>query len=140
MLKKSNSNESLIHLLKNNDNTISTKLSKTVIMATRIQIKQKLQRALTFEIKKVNKALVNNKMQSDIEITDVIFIEPKIIIPEDIDKDDFEKATEIDFEWTPIRLNKAGESSIHYCNGNANVVYENNEFNVNLNIYSIKSR
>ncbi len=109
-------------------------------MATRIQIKQKLQRALTFEIKKVNKALVNNKMQSDIEITDVIFIEPKIIIPEDIDKDDFEKATEIDFEWTPIRLNKAGESSIHYCNGNANVVYENNEFNVNLNIYSIKSR
>lgn len=82
--------------------------------------KQKLQRALTFEIKKVNKALVNNKCNQILKITDVIFIEPKIIIPEDIDKDDFEKATEIDFERTPIRLNKAGESSIHYCNGNAN--------------------
>ena len=118
---------------------VTFKKIKHDIMATRIQIKQKLQRALTFEIKKVNKALVNNKMQTDIEITDVIFIEPKIIIPEDIDKDDFEKATEIDFERTLIRLNKAGESSIHYCNGNANVVYENNEFIVNLKITSIKS-
>lgn len=99
-----------------------------------------MQRALTFEIKKINKALVNNKMQSDIEITDVIFIEPKIIIPEDIDKDDYDKATKIDFERTPIRLNKAGESNIHYCNGNANVVYENNEFIVDLKITSINSR
>ena len=109
-------------------------------MATHEQIKQKLQRALTDEIKKVNRVLVDNQMQSAIEITDVIFIEPKIVMPEDIDKDDFEKAKKIDFVNAHIRVSKDDMSLLYYCNGSANVVYENNEFIVDLNIYSIKSR
>ena len=109
-------------------------------MATRLQIKQNLIIALILELKKVNQALVDNQMQSKIEITDVIFIEPKIVIPEDIDKDDFEKAEKIDFENALIRVSKSELSLLYYCNGNANLVYKNNEFSVDLNIYSIKSR
>lgn len=108
-------------------------------MATREQIKQKLQRAITVEIKKVNRALVDNQMQSAIEITDIILIEPKIILPEGIDKDDFEKAEKIDFVNAHIRVSKGEMNLLYYCNGNANVVYKNNEFSVDLNIYSIKS-
>ena len=107
-------------------------------MATRIQIKQKLQRALTFEIKKVNKALVNNKMQTDIEITDVIFIEPKIVMPEDIDNDDFAKAEKINFVNAHIRVSIGEMNLLYYCNGNANVVFENDNFTVDLKITSIK--
>lgn len=108
-------------------------------MTTRTEIKQKLIIALITEIKKTDKALVDYEIQSNIKITDVEYINPRIISPEDIDKDDFEKATVIDFERTRIRLNKAGESNIHYCDGKANLEYTDDNFFVDLKITSIKS-
>jgi len=107
-------------------------------MATRAEIKNKLQLSLIKELMKVNNALVDGVNQSDIKITDVILINPRIILPQDIDNGDFEKAVEIDFVNANVRLEKDGISQIYNCDGNANLTFSNDSFVVELRVTSLK--
>lgn len=108
-------------------------------MATRKDLKQKLINALILELKKVDKAMIDYVNQSEIQISDVVSINPVIVSPEDIDKDNYKEATAIYFERAQIRIIRLREGLIYYCDGNAKIVYENDAFTVCLNGLSIKS-
>lgn len=108
-------------------------------MVTRAEIKQKLQTALALKIYEVKEARINYVVKNNLEITDVIILEPKVILPETIDKDDFEKAEEIAFVRAQIRLCIDSMNLVYYCNGNAIIKYRDNDFDIDLRITNIYS-
>lgn len=109
-------------------------------MAQRAEIKQKLQKALTLKIYDVKEAKINSVLHSDFEITDVILIEPKIILPEIIDDNDFENADVVVFERAQIRLSIDSLDTVYYCNGSAKINFINNDFEIQLIITRIYSQ
>ena len=107
-------------------------------MATKAELKIKFVNALISKIKKENKATVDGKLVEDIEIIEVLLIDNiEIISPENIDRDDFEKAEFIEFKQAQIRICINSFSSIFYCNGSAKIKYSKNEFEVDLDISRI---
>lgn len=58
-------------------------------------------------------------------------------MPVNIDKDDFEKAEEIDFERAQIGLKNWKESNVYYCDGKAKLRYLNNDFDIIIEIANI---
>jgi hypothetical protein len=114
---------------------------KTRNMATRAEIRKIMVTALISKIKEENKATIDGKLVENIEITDVILIDNiEIISPEDIDRDDFEKAEFIEFKQAQIRVCINSFSSIFYCNGSSKVKYCKNDFEIYLAISRIYSR
>jgi hypothetical protein len=109
-------------------------------MATRAEIKEKLKKSLINKVLETEDSTVDNNIGTNFKITDVLLIEPKIVSPESIDKDDFEKAEEVDFEYAQIRISINSLNSVYYCNGNAKIKYINNDFEIDLTITRIYSK
>ena len=108
-------------------------------MNTRAEIKEKLIKSLFIKVLETENTKVDNNTGTNFNITKVLLIEPKIISPESIDEDDFEKAEEIDFERAQIRISIDSFDSVYYCNGNAKIKYINNDFEIDLSITRIYS-
>jgi hypothetical protein len=99
-------------------------------MKTDIEIK--LKSALISEIKKIKKARINGIFEKDFQILKVEYIQPLIISPNGILKEDYKNAKEISFEKGQMRISEPDNNGLienmYYFDGNAQVKYVNDDF------------
>jgi hypothetical protein len=112
-------------------------------MATRSEIKVKLIESIIIELKKVTQARIDGTVVNDFQITVVHGFCPKVISPNNIDKDDFEKATKIELNMVKITIQKfEGDNSsidVYHLNGSADIHFRNDGFTIKLEINNIYS-
>jgi hypothetical protein len=108
-------------------------------MKTDIEIQ--LKNDLTLTLKQIKEARIDGILEKDFQILIVALVQPVIVSPSDISKDDYKNAKEIRFEKGLIRVSKKNDNNInenmYYFDGNATVNYLNNNFLVSINYITI---
>ena len=104
-------------------------------------IESKFRNALIFKLKQIREAKIDRILETDIQILDVVLIQPVIVSPNDISKDDYKNAKEIQFSKGKIMVGKPDNNGImenmYYFDGTAIVNYLNNNFLVSITYITI---
>jgi hypothetical protein len=107
------------------------------------EIEIKLINALKLEIMQTKEARINGIFKRDIQILKVEYIQPIIVSPNDISKENFENAKVIRFEKGQMRLSRhkayGSSEDIYYFDGDAKIDYLNSLFIIELTYISIYS-
>lgn len=110
-------------------------------MKTEIEIK--LKNALISEIKNIKEARINGINEKDFHILKVEYIQPLIVSPTEILKEDYKNAEEISFKNGQMRISQHDNNglieNIYYFDGNARIKHVNGDFlvdSIDITIYS----
>jgi hypothetical protein len=104
-------------------------------------IEPKLRNALIFKLKQIREAKIDRTLETDIQILGVVLIQPVIVTPSYISKNDYTNAKEIQFIKGKIMLGKPDNNGImenmYYFDWTATVNYLNNDFLINVTYITI---
>jgi hypothetical protein len=104
-------------------------------------IKTKLKNALDLNIKKITEGRINGNFEKDFQILTILFIDPEIVSPNNISKDDYKNAKMISFKRAHIRIGEKKSDviseNIYYCDGSAMINYIDDDFSVDLEVSNI---